>query len=72
MKLSPVELFFLSMMRVTPNIILTTVRPFQMNNVEENVQFFECTSIVNPSTLSYFPNQSTTVYVTKQRTTRND
>ena len=36
-----------------------------MKNVEENVQFLEYmsrTSIVNPSTLSYFP----TVYVTKE------
>jgi len=46
----------------------TSSFPFQMKNVEENVQFLEYTSpttIVNPSTLSYFPEDPTTVYVTK-------
>jgi len=38
-----------------------------MKNMEENIQFLEYTSpttIVNPSTLSYFPEDPSTVYVT--------
>ena len=44
--------------------------PFQMKNVKENVQFLEYTSpttIVNPSTLSNFPDDPITVYVTKRQ-----
>jgi hypothetical protein len=42
--------------------------PFQMKNVEENVQYLEYispTTIVNPSNLPFFPEEPITVYVTK-------
>ena len=41
-----------------------------MKNVEENVQFLEytsVTSIINPSSLPYFPDDPTTVYATKHQ-----
>ena len=46
----------------------TSLIPFQMKNVEENVEFLENTSptsIVNPSNLCYFPEEPNTVYMTK-------
>ena len=43
---------------------------FQMKNVEENVQYLEHispTSLETPSSLPFFPENPTTVYVTKNK-----